>query len=116
MAKKSKNKSKKHWRGVLRAMKRSGLGVAGFCRKRHLKPASLYAWRRRLGGARMARGSRRGCPSNPETFMPVQVITGGEDRPVLELVLKNGRVLRLYREVSTPALVEMAQALEAEAC
>lgn len=110
MAKQSKNQIKKHWRGVLRAQKKSGLGMAGFCRKNRIKPASLYAWRRRLAG-----------PKAPKTrihqaFIPVQVVGGSEDRPFLELVLKNGRVLRLYRAMPVTALAELVHTLEAEAC
>ena len=114
MAKQSKIQSKKHWRGVLRALRKSGLGVAAFCRMNRIKPASLYAWRRRLGVPRAARGSRRGRAEKPETFVPVRVVAGGgATRPFLELVLKNGRVLRLFQEVSGPVLGELVRAAEA---
>jgi transposase-like protein len=109
VAKKIKKQSKTYWRSVLRAQKKSGLGVAAFCRKKGIQSASLYAWRRRMG----ASGAERG-PSKQEIFVPVQVVAGGDEaRPFLELVLKNGRVLRLYREVAGPALAGMVQAVEA---
>jgi len=44
------------------------------------------------------------------------VTSSGENQPVLELTLKNGRVLRLYREMPVVVLVELVHALEANAC
>jgi hypothetical protein len=34
----------------------------------------------------------------------------------MELGLKNGRILRLYREMPVAAMVELAHGLESEAC
>ena len=111
MPSQSKIQRKKRWIEVLRAWKRSGLSASAFCRKKHFSQASFYAWKKRLlpGGYP---GSR-----DRKTFLPVKVVTSPwENQPVLELALKNGRVLRLYREVPASVLAEMAQALEAEAC
>ncbi len=111
MPSQSKIQRKKRWIGVLRAWKRSGLSVSAFCRKNHFSQATFYAWKKRLlpGGNHRIRGRN--------TFLPVKVVTSPwENQPVLELALKNGRVLRLYREVPASVLAEMAQALEAEAC
>jgi len=118
MAKQSKIQSKTRWVRALRAWKKSGLSGAAFCRKNRLGLQSLYAWRRRLANpkAAKARGPSAGFKTGRRAFVPVQVVTGGENRLVLELALKNGRVLRLYREVSIPVLAEMAHALEVEAC
>ena len=111
MPSQSKIQRKKRWIGVLRAWKRSGLSVSAFCRKNHFSQATFYAWKKRL--------SSEGYPGSRghKTFLPVKVVTSSwENQPVLELALKNGRVLRLYREVPASVLAEMAQALEAEAC
>jgi hypothetical protein len=64
-----------------------------------------------LAGAKVSKGHDR------RAFLPVQVVTSsGENQPVLELTLKNGRVLRLYREMPVVVLVELVHALEANAC
>jgi len=111
MAKQSKIQSKKRWRGFVRAWKRSGLKASAFCRKNRIGLQSFYAWRRRLAGPKAAKTLGR------QSFLPVQVVTSpGENQVVMELVLKNGRVLRLYREMPVETVAAMAQALEAEAC
>jgi hypothetical protein len=105
MAKQSKIRDKKRWKQVLRDWKRSGLSGSAFCRKNHLGIQSFYAWKNRLVG------------KSAKTFLPVQVIASpGENQVVLELTLKNGRVLRLYREMPSQVLAELVRGLEAEAC
>jgi len=103
--------SKIKWTQVIRAWKKSGLKASVFCRKNHLGLQSFYAWRRRLAGMKAAKGRDR------RAFLPVQVVTSpGENQPVLELVLKNGRILRLYREVAVETVAALAYALEAVVC
>jgi hypothetical protein len=111
MAKQRKNQSKIKWTQAVRAWKKSGLKASAFCRKNRLGLQSFYAWRRRLDGAKASKGS------DHRAFLPVQVVTSpGENQPVLELALKNGRVLRLYREVAVETVAALAHALEVEAC
>ena len=79
-----------------------------FCRKNRLVVQAFYAWRRRLAGPKVAKTRGR------RSFLPVQVVTSpGENQVWMELVLKNGRVLRLYREVAATTLAGMVQAAEA---
>lgn len=111
MVKQSKNQSKTRWIRALRAWKKSGLKASAFCRKNRLGIQSFYAWRRRLTGSKTP-GTRP-----HQSFLPVQVVTSpSENRPVMELALKNGRVLRLYREMPLADLVELACGLEAGTC
>ena len=108
MAKQSKIQSKTRWVRALRAWKKSGLKASAFCRKNRLSVQSFYAWRRRLAGPKAAKARGR------RSFLPVQVVTSpGENHVVMELTLKNGRVLRLYREVAASTLAEMVRAVEA---
>lgn len=111
MAKHSKNQSKIKWTQVIWAWKKSGLKASAFCRKNRLGLQSFYAWRRRLAGMKTAKCRDR------HAFLPVQVVTSLDgNQPVLELTLKNGRVLRLYRELPVATLAELARGLEVEAC
>ncbi len=111
MASQSKIQRKKKWVEVFRTWKHSGLSGTAFCRKNHFSQATFYAWKKRLSFAGYP--GRRG----PKAFLPVKVVTSPwENQPVLELALKNGRVLRLYREMPTQDLVELVRALEVEAC
>jgi hypothetical protein len=116
MAKQSKIQSKTRWVRALRAWKKSGLKASAFCRKNRLGVQSFYAWRRRLAGPKTgkARGPSAGLRAGRRAFLPVQVVTSpGENRIVLELVLKNGRVLRLFNEVPATVLAELIRAAEA---
>lgn len=105
MANNRKTQSKDRWQDILRVWRKSGLSGSAFCRKNHLGIQSFYAWKKRLIG-RMTK-----------TFLPVQVIASPGENPVLlELTLKNGRVLRLYREMETHILAKLARELDAETC
>jgi hypothetical protein len=119
MAKQSKIQSKTRWVRALRAWKKSGLKASAFCRKNGLGVQSFYAWRRRLAGPKTgkARGPSAGLRAGRRSFLPVQVVTSPcENQVWMELVLKNGRVLRLYRKMPVAVLAELALGLEAEAC
>jgi hypothetical protein len=123
MAKRSKTQTQQKWLGILKAWRQSGQKASVFCRKNRLSLPSFYAWKSRLMGKSRLGARRSG------TFLPVRIRLGSPSNgkappfsgnpvagPWAELGLKNGRVLRLYREMPAPALAEMAQALEAEAC
>jgi hypothetical protein len=123
MAKQSRIQTQQKWLGILKTWKHSGLGGAAFCRKNRLSQPSFYAWKRRLIGKGRLGARRSG------TFLPVRIRLGSPSKvmappfagnpvagPWVELELKNGRVLRLYREMPAAALAQMAQALEAQAC
>ena len=95
----------------------AGLSVAEFARRHDVHPNMVHSWRRQ---ARM--GELSIAPDDEARFVPVAVATEScvalpiesNKRPgsSIEVMLRNGRVLRLLEEV-TPRLVgQLADALD----
>jgi hypothetical protein len=102
-----------HWRHLIDQWQRSGLSVRAFCQRQHLAVPSFYAWRRRL--------RQRDCllrPATPPvTFLPVHVRPDATDTPPpLELVLADGRRLRIPHGFDTAHLRDVLLALEDSPC
>src|SRR3954453_11105422 len=92
-----------YWRLVVARWKRSGLTVGEFCRSESLNQATFYWWRREL--------RRRDQPQ--PAFLPVRVLA---DQPQtagsIEVVLANGRCLRIGAGFDRRTLVEVVKLLE----
>ena len=95
----------------------SGLSVAEFARRRDIHANLIHSWRRQArtgvllraspGEARFARVSIvAGADPTPTSATPAK------DRPVIEVVLRNGRVLRLCERVALANAARFADALE----
>jgi hypothetical protein len=96
-----------YWRRVLARWRRSGLSVRAFCRAEGVNEAQFYWWRRRLG---------RVVPKGPEpAFVPVHVVTEPSDdlgTRGIEVVLANGRCLRVGPGFDPQTLVSLVDLLE----
>jgi len=91
--------------------------VAEVARRHDVHPNLLHLWRRQ---------ARSGAPSiagaDGSRFVPVAVgptgdaravrMRGADDEPVIEVVLRNGRVLRVPEGVAPARAVALADALE----
>ena len=95
-----------HWRRVLARWRRSGLSVRAFCRAEGISEPSFYLWRRKLDQA---------DPKKP-AFLPVHVVTEEAKPPAtrdIEIVLANGRCLRVGPGFDPHTLVTLVDLLEA---
>ena len=95
-----------YWRTVLARWRRSGLSARAFCRAEGVNEAQFYWWRRKLG------------PAGPGTpaFVPVHVVTEQDGQPAtrgIEIVLANGRCLRVGPGFDPHTLVTLVDLLEA---
>lgn len=97
-----------HWRRVIEDWRRSGQTVAEFCRRRRIASPTFYVWRQRLGNVSP---SSRPSPA----FLPVHVVPGSA-RPVLELALRGGRMLRLHGDITPEIVAGLVRALEGSPC
>ena len=95
---------KPYWRQVIARWKRSGLSVRAFCGAEGLNPMTFYWWRRELG--------RRDQPQ--PSFLPVHVLAETtEPSPVgIEVVLANGRSVRVGAGFDPGTLVQVVELLE----
>jgi transposase-like protein len=97
------------WRQAIRRWLRSGLTARAFCLEHGLAEANLYAWRRTLAA--------RDAQTVP--FAEVQVLADEADsktaqaaNTALELVLANGRVLRIGASFEADTLRRLLPLLE----
>jgi hypothetical protein len=98
--------SESYWRQVLARWQRSGLSVRAFCRAEDVNEPRFYWWRRKLGQTK---------PEEP-AFVPVHVVAEPADEPVtrgIEVVLANGRCLRVGPGFDPHTLVALVDLLEA---
>ena len=95
-----------YWRTVLACWRRSGLSVRAFCRAEGLCEPTFYLWRRKLD---------RNQPK-PPAFLPVQIVSERDEPPMIrgiEIVLANGRCLRVQPGFDPTTLVTLLDLLEA---
>lgn len=86
----------------------SGLSLAAFARQRGVSVRALYYWKGRLGTGVAARkpGSRR------LSLAPVKLLPDQGDAPRLEIELRSGRRLRLFRGFDMGELPALIAVLE----
>jgi transposase-like protein len=112
------------WRRVLQQFQQSGQGVRAFCEAHGLSEPSFYAWRRTIQerDRQHTSGSWRGPrpASRPVTghdrpaFVPVTIAASAAP---LEVVLRDGRVVRVSAPFDAAALRQLLAVLaEAPSC
>jgi transposase len=95
-----------YWRTVLARWRRSELSVRAFCQAEGVSEPTFYVWRRKLDRAE----SRR------PAFLPVHVVADVVEPSVIrgiEIVLANGRCLRVQPGFDPSTLVTLIDLLEA---
>jgi len=121
------------WRERLREWAASGQSQSRYCRERGLNPNTFSGWKRRLGwqessGDRAAKRvgvaaetvavkpkalfTQLRVRGEPGHVTPPWETTAGESNPVVEIVLRNGRVLRAGIQAPVESLARLARALE----
>ena len=98
--------SRRRWtsgdaRAALSALSASGLSVAAFAAREGLDAQRLYRWRRQLAALDHA-------PQPAPAFVEIRQ---GSDEPV-EVVLRNGRVLRVSERIAAASLERLVLVLE----
>ncbi len=111
----------RYWQRVIREAARSGLSISAFCRQRRLKEPQFYWWQRRLKNRQQERTFRprrlnTARPSNGQASFALvsddpEALAAG-----IELVLTNGRRLRISQGVEEETLRTVLAVLEADRC
>jgi hypothetical protein len=103
------------WRDLLARWHDSGLSIRAFCTQHRLKEATFHAWRRTL--ALRDRQPPTPTPATPVTFVPLHVQHDLPARPpVLELVCRHGRRLRIPADFPLDQLRAVLTMLEGPSC
>ena len=106
----------RYWQKTFREAVRSGMSIREFCRQRRLKESHFYWWQRKLKAGREERGLRqRSVGRHPASFALVSDEAGATDAGI-ELVLGDGRHLRIRQGVKEETLRAVLAALEPPRC
>ena len=99
-------RKERQWRRWISQWRASGLSVRAFCAQHGLATASFYHWRRVL---------ERRATERP-AFVPVQVVadTPPPQASALELVLPDGRAIRVAPGFDAATLRRLVAVLEGE--
>jgi transposase-like protein len=110
----------RHWQRIIREAARSGKSIREFCQKHDLKESRFYWWQRKLKDRRQEqpltrrnRGKR--VSDNAATFALVSDEPGALAAGI-ELVLSNGRRLRIGKGVDAGTLRTVLTVVERQEC
>lgn len=99
------------WRQRLQRWQRSGLSIRAFCEQEGCSEPCFYAWRKTITQRDHATRA-----ATPVTFVPLSVPQPLPTPPLLEVVLNNGRILRLPANLPLDTVRRLATALEDASC
>ena len=99
----------RQWRRWINLWRASALSVQTFCARHDLAPASFYHWRRVL---------ERRAAEEPAAFVPVQVVADAvpAQASALEVVLTDGRTVRVAPGFDAATLRQLLAVLEGRPC
>ena len=125
----------RHWEELMRRWREGGQAVRAFCRAEGVRESAFYFWRRELarrgrpgpGGdvqaqaspALAAAGRRKSSrPAPGPVFLPVQVVESRQTEAVrgVEIVLEQGRRVRVPPGFDRQTLVDVLSVLEVRPC
>lgn len=115
MGKRQDEAKARFWQGMLREAARSGVSIREFCQRRKLDVAQFYWWRRRLKQRREPGTMGRPEAAGRASFALVSEEPRATDAG-LELVLADGRRLRIHRGMEEATLRAVLAALEQPGC
>lgn len=107
----------RYWQRTISEAARSGMSIRAFCRQRRLRESQFYWWQRKLRAGREAAGTTPQPSGNgrPASFALVSDESGATDVGI-ELVLGDGRKLRIRRGVDEETLRAVLASLERPRC
>jgi hypothetical protein len=106
----------RYWQTTISEAARSGMSIRAFCRQRRLRESQFYWWQHKLRAARQVGTTpRAGGHGRPASFALVSDKAGETDAGI-ELVLSDGRKLRIRQGVDEATLRSVLSALEPARC
>ena len=101
----------RYWQNLIREAARSGLSIREFCRRGRVTISQFYWWQRRLKQQPRPRTKRRSGGQKAASFVLVSEEGGSPDAGI-ELVLSDGRRLRIHKGVDETTLRAVLAAME----
>ena len=109
--KKPDDEKARHWEKIIREAACCGMSIRRYCRRRNLTEKQFYWWRRRLGTGAPKRTRKRIPGRNEASFALVSDQSGTVDAGI-ELLLADGRRLRICKGVDEETLRAVLAAVE----
>lgn len=110
----------RYWQRIIGEAARSGFSIREFCRQHRIKEPQFYWWQRKLRDRQPSGGSgrRRSIRANATGAASFALVSDepGALAAGIELVLANGRRLRISQGVDEATLRTVLASLEAESC
>ena len=119
MARQPDPANERRWRELILRWQQSGLGVRDFCKRHRLSEANFYAWRRVLrqrGVIDDVPPTNDRCAATPPVFVKVALNAGAASHPSIDLVLAQGRLLRIHPGFDPDLLRQLVRLLEEPSC
>jgi len=114
--KKHDTEKERYWQGVIREAAHSGISIREFCRQRKLRESQFYWWQRRLKETRQRRAIKTQGVDRGQASFALISDEPGTAHAGIELVLGNGRRLRISRGVDEETLRAVLAAVEPQGC
>jgi transposase len=106
----------RYWQRTISEAARSGMSIRAFCRQRRLRESQFYWWQHKLRASRQAGTTpKAGSRGRPASFALVSDEAAERDAGI-ELVLGDGRRLRIRQGVDEATLRAVLAALESARC
>ena len=110
----------RYWQRIIGEAARSGVSIREFCRQHRIKEPQFYWWQRKLRDRQPKRrwGRRRPTSATAAGAASFALVSDepGTLAAGIELVLANGRRLRISQGVDEATLRIVLASLEAESC
>ena len=113
MVRKQDEDKARYWRATVREAARSGISIREFCRQRKLRESQFHWWRRRLAATRPGQGKK--AEAGAASFALVSDEPTMSDAGI-ELVLGEGRRLRIRKGVDEETLRAVLAAMGSQEC
>jgi hypothetical protein len=121
---KAETERARFWRGHIEAWKVSGLSIAGYCRRQRLAESGFYSWKRKLSlvglgsglDGKTEGGVSRALGLFKEVRLPGNDAAACEGDARIELLLRGGRVLRVWPGFDAATLCRVLAVTEDGAC
>jgi transposase-like protein len=111
---KRKGKKEQQWKNTIREAARSGMSISEFCRRHRLREKQFYWWRHRLAGSLQSKGRIK--PTGKQASFALVSDEHGSLDAGIELVLGDGRRLRISKGVDEETLRAVLSAVGSEGC
>ena len=107
---------REQWRKLIAEAARSGTSIREYCRQRRVTEPQFYAWRSRLNGKVHGAARRRALTAAKAATFALVSDAPGELDASIELVLADGRRVRIRRGVDEATLRTVLAAVGSSPC